>query len=464
MPVAMEAPPADLAPAVTDFPDTFGEADTGIPPAEEELIGLEDSGFAPEPEATVASATPVDLPPGATLPSFEPAEVPPSFASTPPFDSTSPPLTTPPVTPAEPPITPSIPSSAGVETPASPVGSNPYAPSSSMAMPRARIDSISGLVTEKIQVAEKDILPEDTKFSAGPVSNVLALANRAEVERDELVSQRVTRYIGRERRENLDKEIENLYLRVATELSAGKTDAEFALRTLSEAQDIILEDARQYDEALYRVAVVKTMIARKHNLQRWSYTWGSAVFFYAVVWLVALIAGFLFTDTIASMLNDATTSDTVRAVQAAWFSALAGGIGGVCGILYSLYWHVAVKQDFDRQYVMYYVVQPIMGFILGAIIYFILGAGFIFLSFATDPDSTVGDRTGTVLSSTTVIAIQVVLGWAAGFRMRFVLELVDKIVQKVSPRSGDQVDETNEPVSVVPTDQLDSIRPLPGRK
>lgn len=331
-------------------------------------------------------------------------------------------------------------------------------------MPRARIDSISGLVTEKIQVAEKDILPEDTKFSAGPVSNVLALANRAEVERDELVSQRVTRYIGRERRENLDKEIENLYLRVATELSAGKTDAEFALRTLSEAQDIILEDARQYDEALYRVAVVKTMIARKHNLQRWSYTWGSAVFFYAVVWLVALIAGFLFTDTIASMLNDATTSDTVRAVQAAWFSALAGGIGGVCGILYSLYWHVAVKQDFDRQYVMYYVVQPIMGFILGAIIYFILGAGFIFLSFATDPDSTVGDRTGTVLSSTTVIAIQVVLGWAAGFRMRFVLELVDKIVQKVSPRSGDQVDETNEPVSVVPTDQLDSIRPLPGRK
>ena len=450
--------PTDVTPSPTipePFPATPVPVTTPSQP---------DPVFTPEPDIPF---TPDPIP--APEPSFPPQSTSPSVTTMPASSTTSPP-----VTPTSIPVSPPLP------------------PTPSIAPPRARIDSIGGIVSEKIQVVEKDILPDDTTYSGGPVSGVLALADRAQIERDELITQKVTRYIGRERRENLDKEIENLYDEVARELSVNTGDTEFALRTLSQAQDIIFEDARQYDEALYRVAVVRTMITRKRNLRRWSYTWGSAVFFYAVIWLTIFIAGFLFTDLIREQLDknsgatqaaiasseentvttengetvtlnsqeDATivdtrervTSDSIQAVRAAWFSALAGGIGGVIGILYSLYWHVAMKQDFDRQYVMYYVVQPVMGFILGAVVHFIIGAGFLFINFA----STQNTDAEQVLSSSTVVSLQVVLGWISGFRQRFVFEMIDKIVQKWSPR-GEEETESKEPVSVVPADQLGSL-------
>jgi hypothetical protein len=192
------------------------------------------------------------------------------------------------------------------------------------------------------------------------------------------------------------------------------------------------------------------MIARKRNLRRWSYTWGSFVFIYAIVWLGAFIAGYVLYDQIGTQIGD--TSDSVNAIRAAWFAALAGGIGGVIGILYSLYWHVAMKQDFDRQYVMYYLVQPVMGFVLGAVIYFIIGSGFLVINFAL-PDSS---DASAVLASPTIIAIQVVLGWAAGFRQRFVFEMVDKIVQRVSPKEDG--DDAKKPESLVPEQERQRIQ------
>src|SRR6185503_18783338 len=156
-----------------------------------------------------------------------------------------------------------------------------------------------------------------------------------------------------ERREALDKEIERLYEVVSNELSDNNEDVSFALKTLNEAQDIVLEDIRQYDEALYRVAMVKTMLVRRRNLKRWSYTWGSFVFFYALAWLVFFISAIVFTANINSTVQTfAGQSGGLAAASTAWYSALAGGIGGVIGILYSLYWRVAVKQNFDRQYLM----------------------------------------------------------------------------------------------------------------
>ena len=476
MPVAMERPPADLEATLPDIPDSAGEAD--IPTeVDDDLSALADDLAGLDDDLTgLSDAEPVDL--GQPYEEAEPVVIP-----APPISSPSPPtevpvqpalpvepiasmpsISPPPVDVSPPPAAPSTPS-VGPSQPATPAtASTTYGPATSTPPPNispARVESIGGIISEKIQVVEKDILPEDSKFSGGPVSNVLALAERAPVEQNELITQKVTRYIGRERREKLDKDIESLYSEVATELSVNTADAEFALRTLSQAQDIIFEDARQYDEALYRVAVIRTMIERRRNLRRWSYTWGTAIFFYAVVWLGVFITGFLFTGTIGALLDSAgNVSESVQAVRAAWFSALAGGVGGVSGILYSLYWHVAIKQDFDRQRVMYYAAQPIMGFILGSIIYFIIGAGFIVVNFASDPAETLGDTTASVLSSAVVIALQIVMGWIAGFRMRFVLELVDKIVQRFSPERENL--ESEDPVTEATIEGFGKVTSPPG--
>jgi hypothetical protein len=300
------------------------------------------------------------------------------------------------------------------------------------------------MISESVGTTAEDLLPSDVQETTQG-TNIISVAEEQPIEKDVVISARVTRYIGRERRENLDMEIERLYDEVAKELSVHKTDAEYALRTLNEAQDIILEDTRQYDEALYRVAVVKTMLARKKNLQRWSYTWGLAVFFYALVWFAAFITGFIAMDFLRTALGEA--SQSLMAIRGAWVSALSGGIGGIIGIFYSLYWHVAMKQDFDRQYVMYYLVQPIMGFVLGALIYFIVVAGFLIFRF----DEQAVD---------TVTALGVVLGFVAGFRQRVVFEMIDRIVKKLLPRSKDEPDEG--PVSLVPAGAREKLGPPPA--
>ncbi|MDH3674689.1 MAG: hypothetical protein OES12_04270 [Anaerolineae bacterium] len=368
---------------------------------------------------------------------------------------------------APPPAPAAFPPPAPPPTTAAPINVPPvttgYAPgSATAAVPaaataaaekaRLEIDSFSGIATEKGPISEKDILPEDALTETG--DHILAVEKRSQLERDEALSEKVLRYIGRERREKLDQEIEELYSRVAEELSDSKEDSGFALRTLSDAQDIVLEDPRQYDEALYRVAVVKTMLVRKRNLRRWSYTWGMVVFFYAVVWLAAFIAGFFLPFAQADP-SAAEFSQGIVALRAAWLSSLAGGIGGTIAILYSLSWRVAIKHEFDRQYIMKYLVQPIMGFILGALIFFITTAGFLFFGGGDRLLTTSSE--GAFLGVSQLVALQILLGFIAGFRQRVVYYIIDRIVKRLSPTPT----ESREPTSVVPNEDFQQLHSAP---
>jgi hypothetical protein len=338
-----------------------------------------------------------------------------------------------------------------------PVASTPASPAAEAGSPEAEkarleIDSITGIATEKGPVSSKDILPEDALTERG--DHILAVEKRSELERDDAISEKVLRYIGRERREKLDQEIEELYSQVAEEMSDSKEDSAFALRTLSEAQDIVLEDPRQYDEALYRVAVVKTMLVRKRNLRRWSYSWGMFVFLYAVIWLAAFIAGFFLPIGDSSAVTGDLSAGVI-ALRAAWLSSLAGGIGGTIAILYSLSWRVAIKHEFDRQYIMKYLVQPIMGFILGAMIFFVTTAGFLF--FGGGDRLLVSSTEGAFLGVSQLVALQILLGFIAGFRQRVVYYIIDRIVKRLSPTPT----ESKEPSSVVPTEDLQHLQATP---
>jgi hypothetical protein len=464
-PVAMEAPPPDLVlatPVAQPAPEPLTSAPTVPPPASlpvdevdesDDLSGLvpEDdlSGLASEDEATPATIPPANLPPSPPPLTAAPPDVDTSPPSAPPAPSTPPRTYTPPV---------SSPPSPAPYRPPAPTSSTTYAPrpatlgtppstatgAPSLSMPRAKIESVSGIVTEKMEIEEKDLMPESAKVEQGHY--ILEVEKRAEVEEDEEQARRVARYIGRDRRENLDREIERLYEVVSSELDKAE-EVTAAFKILHEAQDIIFEDARQYDEALYRVATVKAMLAHKRNLTRWSYTWGLFVFTYALTWLIAFFAGLLLRDQLSTMLG--STSEMVDVIRSGWFPAAAGGIGGVSGILYSLYWHVSHKRDFHPQYIMYYLTQPILGFILGAVLFFIVAAGFL----------SVGQ--GDLLkNSEVVVALYVLLGWIAGFRQKFVLEMIEKIVRRILGRSNDTEEESS--TSSSPAEELEGAKPPPG--
>lgn len=452
LPVAMEAPPTDLTmpvppsppplpvvdtattdvPSPTDDNDLSGlageeEESSALPPVVEEPA-VPGTGFSAPPTPVEPAPTPVSIPEPASTEPIEPALAIPPVESVP----LAPPIPTPvadiPVErplPEPPPVTYTPP----VYIPPTPVVTAPVPVPVAPPPPPPQIESITGFIAGPMAVRPENLLPQDYEYGSGG----LQLTERARIERDDAITERVERYLGKERREALDKEIERLYEVVANELSDNNEDVSFALKALSEAQDIVLEDIRQYDEALYRVALVKTMLVRRRNLKRWSYTWGSFVFFYAIAWLALFVTAIVFTGNINTTVGSlAGQSGGLEAGRSAWYSALAGGIGGVIGILYSLYWRVAVKQNFDRQYLLYYLVQPIMGFFLGAVTHLIITAGFLTFN-ASGADSTI------------TVILQMVIGFVAGFRQRVVYELIDRIVQKIAPEESDK-----SPTSVVP--------------
>jgi hypothetical protein len=484
LPVAMEAPPPDLELATPMAEPTFEpavETAPPIPPPEslpvaqpapptsppeslpmneadeaddDDLSGLvaEDdlSGLVAEAEAAPAPTTipPANLPPSPPPVTAAPAEVSPAPPASAPASPRPSPYTPPPSSPPSPaPYRPPTSTSSTTYTARpSTMGTPPSTATGapSLSMPRSKIQSVSGIATKDIEVKEEDILPEDTKFAEG--SFILEVEKRAEVEEDKEKAQKVTRYIGRDRRENLDKEIERLYDEVATQLDKPE-EITAAFKILHEAQDIIFEDARQYDEALYRVATVKAMLAHKQHLARWSYTWGLFVFFYALVWLIAFFAGLLFRDQLSEILGP--TSEMVNVIRSGWLPAVAGGIGGVTGILYSLYWRVSKARNFDPQDIMYYLTQPILGFILGAIFYFIIAAGFLTFN------------RGELLDTFGVTALYVFFGWSAGFRQRAVLETVEKILRYVL-RKSDETKEEEKSGSASLNEAAEGIQSPPG--
>jgi hypothetical protein len=269
--------------------------------------------------------------------------------------------------------------------------------------------------TQRSLSPEEETLPEDALTEPGIQD--FTLEKRAKVSPDDTLAKQATHYLSQERREKLDQQIEALYDRVAHELNDNPTDVSFALKKLQQAHDVVFEDTWRYEEALYWITEIKKMLLKKYTWRRWSYTWGVFAFFYALIWLFVFIVGFFI---------NATGWLPVGNVTGIWFSALAGGLGSVVAILYHLYWHISIKVDFDRQYLMNYFIQPIIGWILGGVIFLITNAGFILI------DARSLEDTGTLIDG--VQAFQILLGFWAGFNQQVVYSTIDAIVRRLSPK------------------------------
>lgn len=279
------------------------------------------------------------------------------------------------------------------------------------------VNQLNNDTSEKDLTSKKEELPEDVLTETDDYS--ATVQRRETLEHDDILAKQVAHYISREQRRKLDFQIEKLYDRVSKELIDNPKDVIFALEKLKKAQGIVMEDMREYEEALYWVAQVKKMLVTRHNMKRWSYTWGMFALFYALIWFVVFIVGF-FVD-----INNLGIDNL-----GGWYAALAGGIGGVAAILTNLSFQVSVRQEFNRQLLMKYLVQPIMGFILGAVIFFIVSTGFLVVSSSDTP-------------GTTILIIQMLLGFIAGLSQDVVYKLIDSIVQRLSPRTEQEKNLSN---------------------
>ncbi|HXW00230.1 MAG TPA: hypothetical protein VEC93_17555, partial [Anaerolineae bacterium] len=169
----------------------------------------------------------------------------------------------------------------------------------------------------------------------------------------------------------------------------------------------------------------KIWFEQRQRMIRWSLTWGLAVFFYGLVWLIGLIATFLLSESLFPT-PDESRPPLINLMAAGWPAVVAGGIGGVVGMLNHLYRHVSFDQDFDRQHVMSYVILPITGSIMGGIMYLFLASGYLSLQslFAEAGAPPVVD-------SPTLVAIYIILGWLAGFNQQSLDGLIRRLNRAV---------------------------------
>jgi H+/Cl- antiporter ClcA len=138
---------------------------------------------------------------------------------------------------------------------------------------------------------------------------------------------------------------------------------------------------------------------------------------------VALVGGIFGAPYVVDeVLRLAGGEPIIGFVAGLWSTMMWGGLGGVVGAFYSLYWHVAKVRDFDRQYTMWYVVQPVIGLLVGSLVHLLIGSGFL----TGRGETQAGTEVAISLFPYAVAAI-------AGFRQRFILEMIDRVIQVITP-------------------------------
>jgi hypothetical protein len=200
-----------------------------------------------------------------------------------------------------------------------------------------------------------------------------------------------------------------------------------ALELVSGAHDkLLIGTPAELKEAEVLIQRAKLLTNHVRYSRQWSNTWAWAIMAYEMVLLFTFIAAIVFDKTLAVWLaarlgSELTPGLGMVALFPAWNTMLWGGVGGIMGGFYSLYWHVAELQDFDKQHALWYVVNPFMGLVLGAIVHLVVGT----VLSALLPSSMNAGGSAPFVALSWLPTLIAALG---GFRQRLVFEFIDEFL------------------------------------
>lgn len=411
---------ADLA-ALLD--DEVIAAETGIQPGSVPPPAPEPDPLPvappPQPVAAARAPAPREALPG---PAAEPIDVPPSAAEARPAPAPEPaarPEPEPVVAPAAPPVSaPAEPSVAPAQSTARRFGAIIM---ESAPAPAVSADPNASLVPKEYAPADRPVAPG---VEPGTLDSLPVNPDRTEDEKAIVIS-RLDQVLPAGWQRALHQQIDGLYKQVTTEFSSPPEKAERALFMLREARTLLIDSPDEYVNAEYRMMQVRAMLDRVKESRSQSVHYGPRVLGYQAAWLVVLLAGLLFAAPLTEWIT------RVGAVRGAALlnlyplinTMIWGGIGGIVGGLYTLWWHISQEQDFDRQYLMWYLVQPLMGVVLGGIIFLVLAGGFLILNVSlSDAQASEGARLLPYLAAV-----------LAGFRQNFVYDQLERLIGLFTP-------------------------------
>lgn len=186
--------------------------------------------------------------------------------------------------------------------------------------------------------------------------------------------------------------------------------AHYLLDLIQRARNELMSGKSGYEEAERALNEVSFRLAFNRRVIESSRTVGRNLLIYEGIWLLLLGGGITLINLFESRFSSPFLSQFLS-------SLFWGGLGGVVGALYALWKHIADSQDFDRQYTIWYVTNPLLGIALGAFVFLVIQAGFFSLT-ASD---------GTAESVKTPMVIYV-LAWISGLKQNVVYDIVRRIL------------------------------------
>lgn len=377
----------------------------------------------------------VDVPPsGVKAPPFG-VDVPPAGVDVPPAGVDVPPsaaeaFSARPVQPEPPPVSepaavpPRLPTTQrfGAIIMEAPAEATPSGPAPAVAAPVEAFATVEALVPAI--PAAKAVLPPGPGIEPETPAPLPAAVDRTDDQKAIIIS-RLDKALDKGWQRELHQQIDGLYKQVATEYSSPPAKAERALSMLREARQLLIDTPEEYVNAEYRTMQVRAMLDRIQESRKQSGRYGPRIFLYQLAWLIVLLAGLLFAAALANWITaiGKVTGPAQMNVYPLVSTMMWGGIGGIVGALYTLWWHISEEQDFDRQYLMWYLVQPLLGMVLGGIVFLLMAGGFLVLNVnLTDPNAAAGAR---LLPYLTAVL--------AGFRQNFIYEQLNRLIALFAP-------------------------------
>lgn len=229
-------------------------------------------------------------------------------------------------------------------------------------------------------------------------------------------------------------QVDTLYDRVATSMTTTVEPARQAMDMLHEARGLLASgDLSDMHMAERQLNEVKMILLRAERTGKWSQTYGWGLFIYEVLFILVLVAALMFERDIANWFGASVAPHsigeklievpkTISSFYPPWSSMLWGGLGGAVAAMFSLRWHVAELNDFDRRYLVWYIVQPFSGMMLGGIIYLAMA---ITISVAGIISGASADAQPGELASYWIPSLAAFL---AGFRQESVFKMVERLL------------------------------------
>ena len=176
----------------------------------------------------------------------------------------------------------------------------------------------------------------------------------------------------------IEEEIAGLYEAIDRFRETRRENTGHALSLLREAREIILGQPQRIERAQYNIQQAKQIIERAKLSRSRSRGIAFRTFGLLILWLAGLgglgAALYLYpldVNEIIGLISSNTGWNTSHYYPLLWTVA-TGGIGGCLGAISFLFERMRVHEEFDRQYILRSMIQPLMGIVLGLIAYGLL--------------------------------------------------------------------------------------------